>query len=294
MNQIIYRSIQESEIEEATALFIRSVTDLMQRNKLPVPPFTVENRLPLYEHIFRTGQFEIAEQDGKIVAIANGLLRGDVWFLSGFWALPEIQKNKIGKPLLQRIWKKAQNLGARTAFTWSSIDFAAIGSYLKMGMMPITQLLTFSGKPDISSFSKSSTDANFKLQPIQGNFVHDLDKKIRGATREVDHAFWYENGAQGYQIHLEAGAVGYFYIQNGVIGPVAWSEQKYATGILKTVLDQAANSSNEVRITIPGSCHEAIQMALANDLKLTAMAHLMATACFGLHNQYLPSGPLLY
>ena len=67
----------------------------------------------------------------------------------GFWALPAVQKQHIGMQVLRKVWEEGRQRGATTYFVWASSDLPAMAAYMKMGMLPGTQILTFEGTPSV-------------------------------------------------------------------------------------------------------------------------------------------------
>src|SRR5689334_15781112 len=91
MQTIHSRPATLGDLEAATDVFITSLDDLVQRKGLLPSTFTRASVLPVYTHIWRTGIFEVAEEDGRIVSICHAIVRDELWFLSGFWTLPAYQ-----------------------------------------------------------------------------------------------------------------------------------------------------------------------------------------------------------
>ena len=287
---VIYRPIREDELTETTQVFVDTVGDLADRNGLPRPPFTVENRLPYYRYVFNTGTFWVGEAESKIVTIANAICRDGVWFLAGFWTLPAHQGKGIGRPLLRRIWNDARASGARVGFTWSSIDFNAITSYMGLGFYPICQIFTFLGKP--RAHPKSS--ANLRVAPLDLELTRQMDRQVRGCERMGDQEFLSSLPGVARQVFRNSQPIGYFHVQGGVIGPAAWTDESAAQELLSLALDEALMQVEEVRLMIPGLNREALRFCNERGLKLVSVAHLMATETFGRMDAYLPSGPLLF
>lgn len=87
---------------------------------------------------------------------------------------------------------------------------------------------------------------------------------------------------------------GYFYANNGTIGPAAWLAAEDADAVLLAAAREAAAQAGQIRLMIPGPNHAAINFALRSGLRLTADAHLLTTAPFGRMDKYLASGPSLF
>ena len=292
MDEVRYRLVREEEIPESVELFLTSLSDLVARmnSTAPLPPRTYVEAM--YRYIYRTGIFHVAETRGKLVAICHAIVRDQLWFLSGFWALPGMQGRKIGGTLLKRVWEEGAGAGgARTFFTWSSTDYQAMASYMKMGMLPGYQVLTFTGAVE----NVPSEQTGYQVQPLEVSTAVKVDQQIRGTGREIDHRFWLDEfQLQGRQIMRDRSVIGYYYFDKGTIAPAAWLEESGAEVLLEIACREAAAETGQLRLMIPGVNHAALRFALRLNLRLTHYAHLLTTAPFGRMEQYLPSGPSLF
>ena len=290
MHTVRYRAADEPDVGESADVFLTTVADLARRNGLATPAFTRATLDPVYRHILRTGIFEVAEVGGRIGAICHALVRDHLWFLSGFWVLPELQRQKIGGPLLQRVWDEGQRRGATTAFTWSSIDLTAMATYMKLGMLPGYPILTFAG----AVAAIPDAPAGYEVRPLTIPVAMAIDDQVRSTRREMEHAFWLAGPAEGQQVLSEGRAVGYYYATGGVIGPAAWSAPRDAEALIGLSLRHAVRQADTVRVMIPGVNRTAIRRSLSAGLRLLGFSHLLTTAPFGRMDQYIPSGPSLF
>lgn len=279
-----------ADLGEAAALFLTSVTDLARRHGLPEPLYTVAAIEPVYRHIHRTGIFDVAEMDGRLVAIAHAVVRDQQWFLSGFWTLPGLQQKGLGGPLLRGVRAEAERRGATLGFTWSSIHVTAMASYMKLGMLPGYPILTFAGAPS----TLPEGDAAYGEAPLALPAAADIDAQVRGTRREADHGFWLAGPAAGRLVARGGRPAGYYYASGGVIGPAAWLDPSDGPALLALALREAQRQSSEVRIAVPGRNHTAIPLLLAAGLRLNAFSHLLCTAEPGKMDRYVPSGPSLF
>jgi GNAT superfamily N-acetyltransferase len=287
---IRYRAIRREEIQEAAALFIVAVTDLARRHGLQPAGYVQPAVEAIYAHLFETGIFHVAEDEGRIVAICSGVVREQTWFLSMFWVLPDQRMQGLGRPLLEQVTREARAQGATALCTWSSIDFVAIASYLRLGMMPRGPILTFSGE----LAGRVDVDPAITVQELNVDFADDVDAQVRGAKRTVDHGFFRAREGVARQVELLGKPIGYFYASQGVVGPAAWLEPEHGDAVIRAALLDANRQQTKVRLLVPGMNHTAIQLALATGLKLTSTSHLMSSSPFGRWDQYLPSGPALF
>jgi GNAT superfamily N-acetyltransferase len=288
---IVYRPLRREEIPEAAELFIVAVSELARRHGLQPASYLQPAVETLYSHLFETGIFHVAQDGERIVAICCGVVREQIWFLSMFWVLPEQRVRGLGRPLLEQVTAEARARGAQTLCTWSSIDFVAVASYLRLGMMPAGPVLTFSGECS----NEPAAPDGVELRQLQPDVASSIDAVVRGTPRPLDHAFF--RARQGSAGQLERGGqpIGYFYASQGVIGPAAWLEPEHAPLVLAAALREARRQqANKVRLMVPGVNQAALAAALAAGLKLSGAAHFMTSASFGRLEQYLPSGPGLF
>jgi GNAT superfamily N-acetyltransferase len=289
MVPVQYRDLAFEEAAAAADVFLVTVRDLGARHGLPVPPFTREALTRLYEHVQRTGIFQVAESDGRIVAICAATVRDDVWFLSMFWTLPEAQRRGIGRPLIERVWREGVERGARQQFVWSSIDFTATATYMKLGMLPICQIMTFAGAIERPPLAPDG----YALVDLDPREVDRIDRAARGASCRQDRAFSIAAGAEGRLVVRGGAAVGYFLVNDGAIGPVAWTDEAHSRAVLGLAF-RRASGRGPARIAALGIQHGAIRTALGAGLRLVSTAHLLATEKFTAFERYIPSGPALY
>jgi GNAT superfamily N-acetyltransferase len=286
-----YRPLRPDEVPIAADLFLVSLAELAARHGLPAPvSYTRASVIPVYEHLFETGMFEVAELDGKIVGIAAAVVREAIWFLAMFWVLPEHKLKGIGRPLLERLQRLGEEQGASVRCVWSSVDFAAIASYLKLGMMPAGPIFTFAGP----LHERPAGPPEVRLCELAPEHASSIDRVVRGVSRELDHAFWRAQGMRAHQVEIQQQVMGYFYVKDGVIGPAAWLDPAAGDALLSHALEQASQQAPEVKLVALGSNQTAIRRATASGLRLVSASHFLSSATFGKLDCYLPSGPALF
>ena len=283
------RAAREEDVEPALDLFVGTLRDMLDRNGIEPGDLPREEWRYGYPHVFRTGIFRVAEDEGALVAICHAIVRGPLWFLSGFWTRPGRQKTGIGGRLLREVWDEGRARGASTFFTWSSIDLTAMASYLKRGMLPGYEILSFAGEP------ARAADATPALAPLTLDVATALDRDVIGTERDIDHRFWQsEPGRSGHSVMRGGRAIGYYYVRAGAIGPAAWSASADADAVLGAALAEARTQSATVRLRALGQNHDTIRFALSSGLRLVGNSHLLTTAPFGHLDRYAPSGPTLF
>jgi len=290
MSETHYRPARRDELDEITDLYMAAVSDMFRRNNVAIAVPPREGMRQGYAHILDTGIFYVAEADGRLTGISCGIVRGDIWFLSAFWVLPELRLQGIGRPLLHRVWEAGQQAGATTFCVWSSLETTAMAMYMRLGMLPGFQLLRFEGAYKLLP----SVPADCVIEPLEPSIAEVFDLQMRGAMRPQDHAHWAASGMQGWQVQRRGRVAGYFYQRNGNLGPAAWAEAGDGDAVLACAFRAAAETSSEIRFFTPGINHAAVRTALDAGLRLMGYSHFLTTAPIGKLEQYLPSGPLLF
>lgn len=292
---VVIRELAPGELPEAIEVYLTARTEMHLRQGGQPAPITLEDRQLVernYGHVLQTGIMRVAEVNGRIGAVCHAVVRDDLWFLSGFWVHPSLQKRGVGGPLLTAVWNEGAARGARTHFVWASSDHTALAAYLKRGMMPGYQIFAFSGPVA----AVPAAPAGYEAEPLPLSTAVAIDERVRGTGRAVDHAFWQTApGMAGTLVVQGDRPVGCFYRRGGIIGPVAWLDPADAGAVLTLAIRQAAAAgAAEVKLFATGAVPAAIRIALDAGLRLTQFAHFLTTAPFGLPDRYLPSGPLLY
>ncbi len=84
---------------------LRSVYEVLYQNELLDNPYLPSpGDVPAYlSHVFHTGTLNVAEKNGKIVAFAGAITRGNVSFLTDLFVLPSYQSGQLGKTLLHSV-----------------------------------------------------------------------------------------------------------------------------------------------------------------------------------------------
>jgi GNAT superfamily N-acetyltransferase len=289
--EIQYRPARPEDVPEMADLFLEAVSNMYARNNITaaVPPRPAV--LLGYEHVRSTGIFHVAELEGRIVAIAGAVVRDHLWYLSAFWARPDLRGRGIGMPLLRRVWDAGQQAGATIFFTWSSVDSAAMASYMKLGMVPGYPILLFEG----ASRKLPRVASAYKVEALEKSHAMDLDQEMRGTRRPADHELWLDRlGLQGRQVLRDGKVVGYYYLGKGNIGPVAWNRPGDGEALLTLACQESSAIVPQIRLAVPGINHSALRFAFDSGLRLTSFAHFLTTAPFGRIEGYLPWGPGLY
>jgi len=296
MAGVVYRDLAVSDLPRSVDVYVTARADMNRRMGFapgPAPdPAALAAEQRGYAHVMRTGIFRVAEVDGEIQAVCCAVVRDALWFLAGFWVMPAFQRQGLGGPLLRQVWQAGIDRGAATQFVWASSDTTAMAAYMKVGMLPGSQILKFAG----AVTRLPEEPAGFEEEPLPLSVAVAIDEAVRATGREVDHLYWLgAPGNQGWLVHHGGRPAGYYYVEGATLGAVAWLDPAHGESVLAMALRRAAASGGEaVRLRTAGENHTAIRAALQAGLKLDGFSHFLTTGPVGRAAQYLPSGPLLY
>ena len=222
------------------------------RRGFAVPAPSLEVFSILQRHVLSTGVSYVAEDDGGVVGFGSAWTRGDDWFLACLFVRGRAQGHGVGPALLDAVWGDA--LRRRTVT--DAIQPVSNVLYGRRGLVPATPLLTFTGGPRV--------DASEDEAPGD---VAAIDAAAYGFDRTVDHRYC------ELQARRSEWGDAYSYIfPGGDIGPVAGMTPAAAARALAVEL---ARSDGPVRVRIPGSARELVEVALHAGLRLDAVPGLV-------------------
>jgi GNAT superfamily N-acetyltransferase len=288
------RPAREEDLPDALDVFYTALADMFGRHNFNVPPPPRDYMEANWRHLLAHGIFHIAERGGRAVAVCNAVVRDQLWFLSGFWALPEHQGRGVGKELLRGAWEEGRRRGAEVFFVWSSWDSRAVANYLRAGMLPGYQMLNFWGRA--GELRLPAKPAGYAAALLTVESAASIDEAVRATRREVDHRFWLdERGTRGQLVVGRDGRpAGYYYLEGDAVAPAAWLADEDAGAVLALACREAAETTGSVALRVPGINHAAIRFALGAGLRYFSYAHFFTTAPFGRLERYLASGPVLF
>jgi hypothetical protein len=192
------------------------------------------------------------------------------------------------------VWQAGRAQGAEVFFTWSSTDYAALTTYLGLGLHPGGPLLTLSGTANLGALGGAAEGC--ATAPLELSSAGVVDAAVLGLQRDVDHGFWLtQPGAVARQcLGAEGQPIGYFYVRGGAVGPAAWCAPEHAPAVLGHALRAACAQSNTVKLIAPGPNSAALTAAVRAGLRVIGTGHWLRSTAFGHIDQYLPSGPALF
>jgi GNAT superfamily N-acetyltransferase len=284
------RTAVEADLACAVSVYLTSLEDMLARLGQPPAAMDFDCARSWYGHLLKTGLFYVAGIDGKTVGLSCGIMREQIFFLSGFWVLPGFQGAGTGARLIKSVFQKAGDLGARTCCVWSSLDAAASAQYLSLGMFPGFPLFKF-----LVPCQEYALPPDYSAEKLTATAAGSIDRAVRGCAREVDHDYLLaQEGTTALLLRQGRRPVGYCYADASAIGPVAWLAPEHAAYLLGRALYAPDGQPLAKSINIPGCNQLALQLVLGRKAKLNGLSNFLTTHSFGKLEQYIPSGPLLF
>jgi len=294
---IIYRIARAEDLQRAGELVVRSMNDLSERHGFG-PMATV--RPPTFSVFSLKDDPDglwVAEDTGEILGFAFSWICGDLWFLAQLFVSPGQQGRGIGQALLKRTFEHAQktktSIKALVTFIFNS---ASQGLYIRHGLFPRCPIYNMTVAREV--LIARSQGAQLRCAPLKNTASHlhhlaEIDALVLGVSRAKHHGFLIDDVAtRGVLLYAGGDCVGYAYVADGHIGPLAVTQKAALGAAFKTALNLAAEcASPQVSVFLPGPCDAALSVAVDYGMRITIPMVLMSTHDFGSWTQYLPRNP---
>ena len=167
-------------------LFLDSIADVYRSRRLepPAPPLGVF--VNQQGHVLATGTSLLVETNRRPLGFASAWSRGGDWFLASLFVAPQAQHRGVGTALLETIF--GERAERRRTIT-DAIQPVSNRLYLGRGLVPMTPVLTFAGRPVVTA----------EVGPAPAS-IAEVDLAAYGFDRAVDHAYWALHARRGYTL----------------------------------------------------------------------------------------------
>jgi hypothetical protein len=120
-----------------------------------------------------------------------------------------------------------------------------------------------------------------------------IDAQALGVSREKHHRYLINDpSTEGILFYQGDACVGYAYIAEGHIGPLAVAHSDHMATAFRTALPIAAGSgTSQVTAFVSGPSEAALNAAVEAGMRITLPMVLMSSHDFGNWAQYLPRNP---
>ena len=248
----VFRSANEAELRSVYEVFYQN--ELLDNPHLPLP-----GDIPPYlSHVLQTGTLFVAEKDGKILAFAGAITRGNISYLTDLFVLPSYQSGQLGKTLLRCVLPQDDLIHC----TMSSSDPRALALYIRAGMRPQWPHFALRLEKSTHTWPLTSDMEIIEADPADPALI-SWDAQISGRLRPVDHQFWVrEERAVLLWFRRQGQTVGYGYVRFGAealldpqsctLGPIGVSTPEDATACVLAAVNWAVQRAVVLHIDVPG------------------------------------------
>jgi GNAT superfamily N-acetyltransferase len=296
---VTFRPARRDELQHAQELIVGSINDLTERHGFGPMASVRPAGFQLFSLADDPRGLWVAEVEGEIVGSAFSWVCGDLWFLAELFIAPRMQGSGIGRELLRRALRHADEAGAKTraliTFTFNTVSQ---GLYLRHGMFPRLPLYMFGA--DRNALRNAGADGGIKFARAEGNNpdhlakLAALDRSALGVSREKHHRYLLDDPAMKGLLFYEGGdCLGYAYIAaTGHVGPLAVTRRDAMAPLLRAALTIAADGEgNQVSAFLPGNNEAALTAAADHRMRITLPMVLVSDRAFGDWTRYLPRNP---
>ena len=300
---ITYRQASSSDMLGCARVFIRSSRDLARRHGNTPPPTQPKDIAPALAHLQRTDPrgFHVAVKDGRVVAFASTIVRGDTHFLSMFWTLPGLQSRGVGRQVLTRAFAGPRAPATAVRCVFASLDTRAQMLYLKSGMQPRGMFYMLKGAPIASPRPRHAVELQQVGKPGETSkrvlaIAARFDRRFRGARRDADIRFVMSlPGARFFTARAGGKTIGYAVVNaKGRVGPAGVVDPRYSAGLAWAIKEVARQLAAEALVVVvPGTNAGALSTFLEAGLKTEFFGAWMSAKPLGSFDGYLLAGGML-
>lgn len=290
---IAYRPCRKSDLGKALRLIIRSLNHLRpSTGKKPIRP-RWNGIPPGWLHLFAIDKklFWTAWHSKKLVGFAAALIRDKQWYLSYLFVHPRYQKQKVGRKLLEKVWRDGP--GFSHSLATFAFNMQAVGLYSQYGLVPISGLPMMIGK---RSQLKPVLDDGLILKKSARRedliWINVLGKKVRGYQRPHEWEFWKKQNDVTINVFYDGRKrVGYNVVfDDGLIGPAGAVSNDYLERvIISTIKSCSPKKSREYRLWCPSANMRLYRSLIKIGFRCQEMELFMSDKDYADFSRYVPA-----
>ncbi|WP_271672420.1 GNAT family N-acetyltransferase [Bradyrhizobium sp. CCBAU 51627] len=239
----------------------------------------------------------VADDEGEIVGFAWSWICDELWFLAQLFVAPDRQSGGIGNQLISKTFAHADKRGASIkALITFAFNNVSQGLYIRHGLFPRFPIYMVSAPRE--RLAPSSAEPRLRLESLAAmtadfGELACVDLSALGVSRQKHHQYLLgDSTTNGFTIHAGSECVGYVYISDGHIGPLAVRRPDLVGSALAAALSFAARSEcPTISAFVPGASEPALRVATEHGMRLTFPMLLMSNRQFGDWVSYLPRNP---
>jgi GNAT superfamily N-acetyltransferase len=237
----------------------------------------------------------VAEQAAAVVGFSFAWSCQDFWYLAQLFIKPGLQSAGIGQALLDKaLALETRRRTTNRALITLAYNSASAGLYIRNGLYPRQPLYRMQASAERLRGRLGAS--GYETAPLpQGppGWIGGLDAQVLGFRRDDHHRFQAQNpSVRGIQIVRAGNPIGYAYITDGHIGPLAISSVADAVQAVTAALRAAlAENPAQISLLIPGAAEGVIHTAIGLGFRIEEPMVLLSAKPFGNWGCYLPNNP---
>jgi len=292
---ISYRPAQATDLEPAMRVVADAYNDLRARHGL-VP--NIQLRPPAFQrHCLEADPdgLWVAEQAGAVVGFSFAWTCQDFWHLAQLFIKPDLQSGGIGQALFGKALalETRRRTANRTLITFA-YNSASTGLYIRNGLYPRRPLYRIQASVEPLRDRLGAT--GYETAPLPQDppgWISALDAQVLGFRRDDHHRFQAQTpSVRGIQIVRSGNPVGYAYIADGHIGPLAISPAADAVQAVTATLHAAlADNPAQISLLVPGEAEGVMHTVIGLGFRIEEPMVLLSAKPFGNWGCYLPNNP---
>jgi len=293
-----FRPALADELDRIQELVAGSINDLTERHGFGAMASVRSTAFQHFSLEDDPGGLWVAEDNGEIVGAAFSWVCGDLWFLAELFIAPQMQGSGIGRELLRRTLRHADQGGAKTrALITFAFNTVSQGLYLRHGMFPRLPLYMLSA--DRAALAATTSDGMIHCVRAEASAsdiaaLAAVDISALGVSREKHHRHLLGDAAMtGLLLHQGDDCIGYAYVAStGHVGPLAVTTRGAMGPALRAALKIAADGrSDRVSAFLPGNSEASLGVSAEHGMRISFPMVLVSDREFGDWQRYLPRNP---
>jgi GNAT superfamily N-acetyltransferase len=289
---LVYRRCRKKDLKPSVKMMMYTYDRLLESHG--IKPMRVRVRhIPGVEHLFKNDPeyFWCAWSGKKIVGFAGALNRGKQWYLAYLFIHPCYQDKKIGKELLNRVWREGP--GITHSLSTFAFNIQAVGIYSQFGMAPICGLPMMEVTADRLKIP-TSTGLTVKSKICRNDLVwiNKLERKIRGYPHPQEWEFWRKLPEMQIRLFKDGSKfVGYSVIsKTGTIAPAGAISEKYLLKVVAETIRLAKPKKNDkIRLWCPSVNIDLYQFLIKAGFRAKEMDIFMTDKAYPDFFRYVPA-----
>lgn len=294
---VVCRPARMDDLVRADEIVIASINELTERRGFGKMASSCRQHFQAFSLMDDPEGLWVADDEGEIVGFAWSWVCDELWFLAQLFVAPDRQSDGIGNQLIGQSLAHAEMRGASVkaliTFTFNNVSQ---GLYIRHGLFPRFPIYMVSVPRDRLASRLAEPRLHleaFTAEAAQFEELVPIDASALSVSREKHHRYLLgDSTTRGFTIHAGRECVGYVYVSDGHIGPLAVRRPDLVGAAFAAALSFAARSDvPSISAFVPGASEPALKVATNHGMHLTLPMLLMSNRQFGDWTSYLPRNP---